>query len=82
MAFSTKRTPKEFNKYFWDTDFNHVINRPTSKFTLERIMNFGNLKALRWLLNYVPKKAILNVLKTSRDLEPKTRNFWQMVYGK
>ena len=74
--------PREFKKYFWDVDFSKISSHPFSKFVLERIMNFGDLKALKWMLTVVPKKAIKEVVAKSRELELKTRNFWRVVYGK
>jgi hypothetical protein len=73
--------PKEFKKYFWDVDFKWVSTRPLDRFTLERVMNFGNLKALKWLLHTVPKSTILKVVESSRQLDKKTINFWKIIYG-
>jgi hypothetical protein len=73
--------PKAFKRYFWDVDFNKLSLQKHFSFILSRIMSFGDLTALKWLLK-MPSKKVLTVARTSRDLDPKTRNFWQVVYGK
>lgn len=75
------RLPKEFKKYFWDVDFKKLSFKKYPEFILMRVMKYGNLFALRWLLK-VPKELILKVVRESRELDPKTRNYWQIVYGK
>jgi len=78
-----KRThlPKEFKKYFWDVDFEKLTFKKYPIFILERIMRLGDIEALKWLLK-VPRRKIREVVNRSRELDPKTRNFWRVVYGK
>ena len=76
------RLPKKFKEYFWDVDFKKISFKPFNKYVLERIMNLGDFDALKWLLKEVPKSAIEEVLKTGRELDKKTRNYWRVVYGK
>ncbi|MFH2033867.1 MAG: hypothetical protein ABIJ26_04090 [Candidatus Margulisiibacteriota bacterium] len=77
-----KKLPEAFKKYFWDVSYRDVSKKPLNKFTLERIMNFGNLKALNWLLRSVPRKKIKEVARSSRELDKKTKNFWKVIYGR
>lgn len=74
------KIPREFKGYFWDVDFNKLSMKRYPEFILERVMRYGNLRALRWLLAF-PKDKIMEVVKKSRELDSKTRNFWQVVYG-
>lgn len=76
-----KKLPKEFKKYFWDVDFKKISFKKYYGFVLERVMQLGDTEALRWLLN-IPKKDILSVVSRSREIDPKTRNFWRVFYGK
>lgn len=73
--------PKEFKKYFWDVDFNDLSFKKYFDFVLGRIMNLGDLKALKWLLG-IPRNKVLNVIRTNREIDLKTKNFWRVVYGK
>jgi len=73
--------PAKFKKYFWDIDFKDVSSKPFARFVLERVMNFGDLNALKWLLRDVPRENMIDTAKKSRALDAKTRNFWLKIYG-
>ncbi|MBI5701699.1 hypothetical protein HZC34_07680 [Candidatus Saganbacteria bacterium] len=75
------RLPKEFKKYFWDVDFNKLSYKKYPKFVLSRIMQYGDLFALKWLMK-MPKRTILGVARTSREIDDKTKNYWETVYGR
>jgi len=81
MAKREKQLPKEFKKYFWDVEFERLSFKKYPVFILERVMRLGDVRVLKWLLK-VPKQKIMEVVKKSRELDAKTRNFWQVVYGK
>ena len=74
------RLPQEFKKYFWDVEFSGLSLKKYPDFILGRIMNLGNLQALKWLLK-IPKQEIMRVVKTNREIDLKTRNFWRVIYG-
>ena len=78
-----KRThlPKEFKKYFWDVDFEKLTFKKNANFILGRLMNYGNQTVLKWLLRF-PPKVIMKVVRESRELDAKTRNYWRFIYGK
>lgn len=73
--------PKEFKKYFWDCDFEQLQMNDHAVFITERILNFGNLPAVRWLLSVIDKSFLMDVVEHSRNLDKKTRNFWRVYYG-
>lgn len=51
-----------------------------SHFIIKRTLDRGNTKALKWILDYYPREAIIDVIMTSRDLSQKTANFWIDVF--
>jgi succinate dehydrogenase flavin-adding protein (antitoxin of CptAB toxin-antitoxin module) len=69
-------------KYFWDTDFNKLDIEKNKKYILERILEMGDEKAVKWMLNNFSKGDLLKVVKTSRQLSPKSRNFWNLFLSK
>jgi hypothetical protein len=81
MAKNQNSLPLEFRKYFWDVDFNKLSLKKYSVFILERIMSLGDFRALKWMLK-IPRHKILEVVRRSRQIDAKTRNFWQVVYGR
>lgn len=70
--------PEDLNKYFWDVSFDELSFEKYPRFIAERIMNYGDLKAIKWLLSVSGTELIRAVVKTSRNLNPKTKNFWQI----
>jgi hypothetical protein len=42
--------PDELRVYFWDCDFDELIWKKYSFFITERLLNFGNIKAIKWLM--------------------------------
>ncbi len=81
MTFDHVFLPSECKKYFWDCDFKQLRMENHAVFITERILNFGNLSAVRWLLSVVDRSFLMDVVEHSRNLDKKTRNFWKVYYG-
>ena len=71
--------PPEFRKYFWDCDVEQLRMEDHAVFITERILNFGNLPAVRWLLAVIEASFLREVVEHSRNLDQKTQNFWKMM---
>ena len=74
-----KRLPEEFRKYFWDVDYDDLSLEKYPKFIAERIMNYGDLDAVKWLQSVLEREFIRSVVLKSRNLNPKTRNYWELM---
>lgn len=75
------KIPKEFKQYFWDVEFKGLSLKKYFNFVVGRIMSLGDKQALKWLLK-LPKDRVLAIAETSREMDPKTKNFWKVLYGK
>jgi hypothetical protein len=71
--------PVEFQKYFWDVAFADLSIKKYPRFIAERILNYGDLAGLKWLLAATDKDFIRSIIKTSRNLNAKTLNYWQLI---
>ena len=71
-----QKLPGFLKQYFWDVDFKNLDFWLDKTFILKRVLDRGNDKALKWLLKYYTKADIKELLLTTRDLSPKTANFW------
>ncbi len=71
--------PDHFSAYFWDTRFTgrELIDWP--EHTIERVLEYGQWKDIRFLRGIVGDETIRNVVKTSRRLSPKTVNLWTIL---
>ena len=68
--------PESLKKYFWDYDFLHLNMNNHSYIITERILNYGNLKSIKWLLDQIDFSFLKQVVQTSKSLDNKTKNFW------
>jgi hypothetical protein len=71
--------PVEFRKYFWDVDFSDLTMEKYPGFIAERILNYGDLDGIKWLLSQTDRDFIKTLIKNSRNLNAKTKNYWQIV---
>ena len=68
--------PQYAKKYFWDIDLNAFDSKKFSFFTIERILEYGDEKAVLWLFKHYNIENIKNVTHQSKSLTNKSRNFW------
>jgi hypothetical protein len=73
------KLPKEFQRYFWDVAFDELTLEKYPRFIAERILNYGDLSGIKWLLSRTDRKFIRTLVDNSRNLNPKTRNYWQIM---
>jgi hypothetical protein len=73
------KLPKEFQKYFWDVPFGELYLEKNPRFIAERLMNYGDLNSIKWLLSHIDMQFIKTLVETSRNLNPKTKNFWNIM---
>ncbi len=76
-----KKLPSFLQKYFWDVDFLEVDKNSYSMFIIERILEFGDQKSVRWMLNNFNLDEIKKVIMVSRNLSKKSANFWQIIFN-
>jgi len=76
-----KKLPKSFEQYFWDVDFDSLSLKKSRLFILKRLLDRGDTKAIRWVFKNYQKEEIKNLILISRDLSPKTGNFWADFLG-
>jgi len=70
------KLPSFLKKYFWNVDFTKLDLEKDSFFVITRILEYGDIKDLCWLFKKVERKQIEEVIIKSRELSPKTANFW------
>jgi len=63
-------------KYFWDVDFSRLDPRRRPGFVVERILEFGDEKAVAWMVGTYSLSRIRRVLAGSRKLSRKSASFW------
>lgn len=68
---------KKNKSLFWDTDIN-LIQLKHHTFIIERVLEYGNMAAVKDLLLLFGIQEIINTVKRSKKLSKKTANFWKI----
>ena len=79
-GLSNKRLPKSLKPFFWDSDFSRLGDHEYSYFIIGRLLECGDESAVNFLLDIYPPDEIIHVLKNSRALSKKSRNFWEIFF--
>ncbi len=74
------RLPQEFQRYFWDINSAKLNPAEHPKYVINRLMNIGNVPAIRWMRRSFPEELIRETVKTARDFSSKTAMFWAHFY--
>ena len=73
--------PQFLERYFWDVDFYSLDLQKDAYFIIERILEEGDIKAIKWMLRTFSPKTIKKVLQTSKKLSKKSANFWAIIFN-
>ena len=76
-----QKLPKSFQEYFWDTDIKKIDLKKHQKYIIARLLDRGDVKACRYVINNYSKQTIVETIKTSRDLSPRSANFWATLFN-
>lgn len=64
---------------FWDTNPVKIDTKENAQYVIERILDFGNDKEVKWLWNFYGKELLKKVVEKSRCLMPQTKNLWLLI---
>lgn len=73
--------PKHLSLLFWDA--NLEIFDPTAypRYTIERVLEYGDQEAVAWMRQMFTEEQILDVIRTDRNLTPLSANFWALLFN-
>ncbi|MCX7993221.1 MAG: hypothetical protein N2651_06085 [Fimbriimonadales bacterium] len=82
MAQET-RLPEFLRPLFWDVEFHALSPERYQSYICLRIIEHGDLNALRWMLRYYGKARLRRwlIARQGRSLSPRALRFWQMMLG-
>lgn len=67
-------------KYFWETEAKKLDFKKDAQYIISRILEHGDIDALRWLLKTFDRKLIKRVILEYRGFSPQTANFWRLFF--
>ena len=75
-----EKLPTFLRPFFWDVDFRMLSIAKSAYFIISRLMEHGDEAAMFFLLKTYSRKEMINVLKKSRSLSRRSRNFWRIFF--
>ncbi len=76
-----KAIPKYVEKYLWDVKTADLSTMAHAGFVIERVLEYGDTDSFNWILKTYKKDKILEVLRNSKRISPKTGNFFAFYFG-
>jgi hypothetical protein len=80
-TYARKEIPQSFRPFFWDVDFDCLDIQANAFFIISRILEHGDEPTARLLFRIYSEREIIQVVKTSRSLSRRSRNFWMIYFG-
>ena len=72
--------PAGIKQYFWEVDTKKLDPKKHPEYVIARILEYGNQEAAGWVIKNFDKKLIKKVISKSRELSPRSANFWGEIY--
>lgn len=66
---------------FWDVDPRDLDPRRHARYIIERVLDFGNEREVRWVAHHYSARLIRETIARSRVLHAKSRSLWQLVFA-
>ncbi|MCX6789596.1 MAG: hypothetical protein NTZ42_03235 [Candidatus Gribaldobacteria bacterium] len=73
--------PKQFEKYFWDTDFKKVDKEKNKDYIVVKFLEYGDITALKWLFANFSQKYIKQIFSQRRGFSLRVANFWRLFFN-
>ena len=64
---------------FWDVNPKNIDVEKNAQYIIERILDFGDDKEVKWLWHFYNKKRLKKVVLKSRCLRPRTKKLWTLL---
>ena len=72
--------PSFLKRFFWEVEFENVKLPGHETYVIERLLEYGNDDAIRWVKKTFPRETIATVVRKSRVISRRTANLWALVF--
>jgi len=69
--------PESLHKFFWEYDAKALDEKVNWFQIIERILEYGDLEAVRWVYRSYSAGQIADVVRESRQLSRRTASLWR-----
>ncbi|TSD01929.1 MAG: hypothetical protein Athens071425_244 [Parcubacteria group bacterium Athens0714_25] len=67
---------------FWDVNPEKIDIDKNARYVIERVLDFGNDREVRWVAQYYDKSFLKKIIMESRSLHPRTKALWTLMLEK
>ncbi len=78
---SMQNFPKYVKQLFWEFDSSQLLPQKDAEFIIERVLEKGNFKSIKWLFDKYPSSLIHKVVEFSPNLSQNTLSFWSLFFN-
>ena len=71
--------PEFLRPLFWEVDFDRLRLSGHERYIIERVLEYGDDPAIRWLRRTFSAETIADVVRRSRKLSRNTATLWALV---
>lgn len=68
--------PPALYRFFWDVRAENVNPSTHPSYVINRLLDKGDLAAVKWVMRSFSKKSVFNSLKCGPAVDPPTASFW------
>lgn len=73
--------PEHLHPLFWDIDIKKFNPLEYPRYTISRVLEFGDEKSVTWIKELFSIEQIKDVIKSEHRLTRRSANFWAFIYG-
>jgi len=73
--------PRHLHPLFWDVKLEDFNPATYPDYTIARILELGDKKAVKWMKETFSEADIRRVITNEQRLSRKSANFWSLIYG-
>ncbi len=81
MSYNFDVIPQHIRPLFWEIDADGFDPQSHPRYTIGRVLEWGDERAYAWLKEAFSEREIKNVILRERRLTRRSANFWSLVYG-
>lgn len=78
---SLRSLPEFTHPYFWDVDTSKIDPVKDYYFVIERLLEYGDDRVIKWLMSFYRDEQIREVVMSSRKISKKTASLWQNYFN-
>jgi len=81
VSYNLHVIPQHIRPLFWEIDADGFDPQSYARYTIGRVLEWGDERAYAWLKETFSEAEIKNVILRERRLTRRSANFWSLVYG-